>query len=66
MERKQIKRTGHSLCIILDKGTLANVYDVKEGDEVLVDYDFPEIIISVPKAQDRAMCPFCGEKKEKS
>ena len=53
MEKRQIKRNGHSLCVLLDRGTLENVYGLKENDEVFVDYDYPKIIIIVPKAQDR-------------
>jgi len=53
MERRQIKRNGNSLCVILDRGTLENVYNLKENDGVLVDYNFPVITISVPKAQAR-------------
>jgi len=54
MEKRRIKRNGNSLCVILDRRTLKNVYDLGENDEVFVDYDFPEIIINVPKARDRA------------
>lgn len=53
MEKRQIKRNGNSLCVLLDRSTLANVYGLKENDEVLVDYDYPDIIINVPKALER-------------
>ncbi len=53
MERRHIKRSGNSLCVILDRSTLKNVYDLKENDEVLVDYDYPDIIINIPKARER-------------
>ncbi len=54
MERRRIKKNGNSLCIILDRGTLKNVYGLEENDEVQVDYDYPEIIINVPKAKERS------------
>lgn len=53
MEKRQIKRNGNSLCVLLDRGTLDNVYGLKENDEVLVDYHYPDIIINVPKARKR-------------
>lgn len=73
MERRRIKKNGNSLCVILDRGTLNNVYHLKENDEVLVEYDYPEIIINVPKAQDRVAasrdctlpCPNCNGKEKK-
>jgi len=53
MESRRIKRNGNSLGVILDRGTLENVYDLKENDDVLVDYAFPDILIIVPKARER-------------
>jgi antitoxin component of MazEF toxin-antitoxin module len=53
MEQRRIKKSGNSLCIILDRGTLKNVYGLKENDEVLVDYDYPKIVINAPKTQER-------------
>jgi len=53
METRRIKRAGNSICVILDRNTLKNVYDLRENDEVLVDYNYPDIIINVPKAQER-------------
>lgn len=55
MEKRQIKRNGNSLCVLLDRGTLANVYGLQENDEVWVDYDFPNIIINMPKAPERLL-----------
>jgi len=54
MEQRRIKKNGNSLCIILDRSTLKNVYGLEENDEVQVDYDYPEIIINIPKAHDKA------------
>ncbi len=53
MEKRRIKKNGNSLCVILDRGTLKNVYGLEVNDEVLVDYDYPTIIINVPKAQEQ-------------
>jgi antitoxin component of MazEF toxin-antitoxin module len=53
MESRRIKRNGNSLCVILDRGTLENVYHLEENDQVMVDYKYPNIIIQVPKAQER-------------
>lgn len=46
MALQKIKRTGHSLCIILDKGVLEEIYGLTENDEIWVDYCFPEIVIT--------------------
>lgn len=53
MEPRRIKKAGNSICVILDRNTLKNVYDLKENDEVFVDYNYPDIIINVLKAQER-------------
>lgn len=53
MEPRRIKKNGNSLCVILDRGTLKNVYGLEENDEVQVDYNYPEITINVPKAHER-------------
>ncbi len=45
MEERAIKRNGNSVCVLLDRGTLKNVYGLDEDDPVTVEYAFPEIII---------------------
>lgn len=53
MEKRLIKRNGNSIGISLDRKTLKNVYRLDENDEVQVDYDYPDIVIRIPKAQER-------------
>ncbi len=45
METRVIKPCGNSICVKLDRGTLKNVYNLGEDDEVTVEYAFPDIII---------------------
>lgn len=45
-ERKErIKKNGNSLCVILDKRVLNKVYNLDDGSEIKVTYQFPQIVI---------------------
>jgi antitoxin component of MazEF toxin-antitoxin module len=53
MEKRQIKRCGSSLAVMLNRGSL-EVYDLKEGSDVEVHYEYPVIIIKPVEANANA------------
>ena len=45
-----IRRVGSSLGVVFIKGVV-DVYDFKEGEQLIVDYDFPKIVFHKQKVK---------------
>ncbi len=52
IDKSKIKKFGNSLVVILDRGAL-KVYNLKEDDNIEIEYKFPEIIIRKAKQEDK-------------